>query len=88
MVTVSKKVTKKGQIHIPKIFLEQFDINPGDSVLVEIIDTGIIIKPKLKFIELQSILNRQRINLQKFIKKPIKIGDLLETSLEDEFEDN
>ncbi|MCE7733512.1 MAG: AbrB/MazE/SpoVT family DNA-binding domain-containing protein [Candidatus Heimdallarchaeota archaeon] len=88
MVTVSKKITKKGQIHIPKIFLDQFDINPGDTVLVEILGDGIIIKPKLKFEELEIILNKQVNNMRKFIKKPIKMGDLLGISLEDEFEDN
>ena len=88
MVTVSKKITKKGQIHIPKIFLEQFNINPGDSVLLEILSDGIMIKPKLKFEELQVILNKQNQKMRQFLKTPIQIGDLIGLSLEDEFEDN
>lgn len=87
MVTVSKKITKKGQIHIPKIFLDQFDINPGDTVLLEILGDGIIIKPKLKFEELEVIINKQATNMRKFIKRQIKMGDLIGISLEDEFED-
>lgn len=87
MIKTYKKLGQKGQIHIPKLFIEHYGIKPGDEVILEVTDQGILIKP-ISF----AVSFRKAIEIHKKLQKNYKtnnakLGDLKDSYLEEEFEE-
>lgn len=62
-INKSVKISSKGQITLPKIFLNKLGLQNGNSVLIEFSNNQI------------QISNKQRIEQNKLLKfKPIKLG--------------
>ena len=87
MVSVVKKLGKKCQVNIPKIFADHLGVSPYDIVNIDLIEDGIIIK---KATDLEKVLKRideRRITNVDSNTLAISMGDLKGASLEDEFDE-
>lgn len=84
VLSIKRKIGRKGQVVIPKIFRDSMNIQPGDEVLMEFTEEGILIKPSEKpevFIEkFCSIIDRKR-----KLTRELDIENLIEEEFEDKF---
>ncbi len=86
MVSVKKNLGKKRQIYLPKIFTDQFGLEPGDNVFITLQTDGILISKRPNIDNIKEYLTELS---EKRKKQGIvaNLGDLKGVSLEDEFED-
>jgi AbrB family looped-hinge helix DNA binding protein len=87
MVELKVKVGNKGQILIPKIFREKYSINEGESVSIEPLTEGLLIKGKPSPEEIMNRLNSHLEKIEKLNIKGSKLGELRKVYLEVEFEE-
>jgi len=86
MVQLKVKVGDKGQILIPKIFREKYGVNEGQSVSIEPIDEGLLIKGRPSSDEAISRLQEHVERIRDMRINGPKLGDLKKVYLEMEFE--
>ena len=87
MVIVEKKLGKKGQVQIPKIFTEQFRIRPGDKIILELVNAGILIRAAPKWDQVKTALSDHDDKLKVIKFKHSRLGELKGVSLEEEFDE-
>ena len=71
MEVKTSKISTKGQITIPKEFLEKLNLREGDEVILYLQEEGIVIKPKTAHLGMLRGLLREELDLEKandFIK--------------------
>jgi len=59
------KISTKGQITIPRIFRDKFNVNVGDEGTLVMIDEGILIKPKIARIGTLHGLSKNEIDINR-----------------------
>ncbi|MCG2909969.1 MAG: AbrB/MazE/SpoVT family DNA-binding domain-containing protein, partial [Stygiolobus sp.] len=79
---------KKGYIIIPKDIRDLLGIKEGDKLILNVYDGKIILEPERK-VDINEILKRLEEHYAKISSyaKSAKLGDLLYSSLEEEFND-
>ena len=87
MVVAEKKLGRKGQIHIPKNFLENLGIKAGEKLILELKNGEIILRPKVKPEQIIQELDRLRLERKESNMLQSKLGDLKGISLEEEFDE-
>lgn len=82
------EVGKKGYIIIPKDIRDLLGIKEGDKLILNVYDGKIILEPERK-VDINEILKRLEEHHAKISSyaKSAKLGDLLYSSLEEEFND-
>ena len=82
------EVGKKGYIIIPKDIRDLLGIKEGDKLILNVYDGKIILEPERK-VDINEILKRLEEHHAKISSyaKSAKLGDLLYSSLEEEFDD-
>ncbi len=82
------EVGKKGYIIIPKDIRDLLGIKEGDKLILNVYDGKIILEPERK-VDINEILKRLEEHYAKISSyaKSAKLGDLLYSSLEEEFDD-
>ncbi|AEE93300.1 VapB-type antitoxin [Acidianus hospitalis W1] len=87
-MTLKVEVGKKGYIIIPKDIRDLLGIKEGDKLILNVYDGKIILEPERK-VEINEILKRLEEHHAKISSyaKSAKLGDLLYSSLEEEFND-
>jgi len=82
------EVGKKGYVIIPKNIRDLLGIKEGDKLTLNVYDGKIILEPERK-VDINEILKRleeHRAKISSYAKSA-KLGDLLYSSLEEEFDD-
>ena len=81
-------VGKKGYIIIPKDIRDLLGIKEGDKLILNVYDGKIVLEPERK-VDINEILKRLEEHHAKISSyaKSAKLGDLLYSSLEEEFND-
>ncbi|MEJ2776148.1 AbrB/MazE/SpoVT family DNA-binding domain-containing protein [Acidianus ambivalens] len=87
-MTLKVEVGKKGYIIIPKDIRDLLGIKEGDKLILNVYDGKIILEPERK-VDINEILKRLEEHHAKISSyaKSAKLGDLLYSSLEEEFND-
>jgi len=87
-LTLKVEVGKKGYIIIPKDIRDLLGIKEGDKLILNVYDGKIILEPERK-VDINEILKRLEGHHAKIsaYAKSAKLGDLLYSSLEEEFDD-
>jgi AbrB family looped-hinge helix DNA binding protein len=87
-LTLKVEVGKKGYIIIPKDIRDLLGIKEGDKLILNVYDGKIILEPERK-VDINEILKRLEEHHAKISSyaKSAKLGDLLYSSLEEEFND-
>ncbi|MFP3202565.1 MAG: AbrB/MazE/SpoVT family DNA-binding domain-containing protein [Sulfolobus sp.] len=87
-MTLKVEVGKKGYIIIPKDIRDLLGIKEGDKLILNVYDGKIILEPERK-VDINEILKRLEEHHTKISSyaKSAKLGDLLYSSLEEEFDD-
>ena len=82
------EVGKKGYVIIPKNIRDLLGIKEGDKLILNVYDGKIILEPERK-VDINEILKRLEEHHAKISSyaKSAKLGDLLYSSLEEEFDD-
>lgn len=82
------EVGKKGYVIIPKGIRDLLGIKEGDKLILNVYDGKIILEPERK-VDINEILKRLEEHHAKISSyaKSAKLGDLLYSSLEEEFDD-
>jgi antitoxin PrlF len=82
------EVGKKGYVIIPKDIRDLLGIKEGDKLILNVYDGKIILEPERK-VDINEILKRLEEHHAKISSyaKSAKLGDLLYSSLEEEFDD-
>ena len=82
------EVGKKGYIIIPKDIRDLLGIKEGDKLILNVYDGKIVLEPERK-VDINEILKRLEEHHAKISSyaKSAKLGDLLYSSLEEEFND-
>jgi looped-hinge helix DNA binding domain, AbrB family len=82
------EVGKKGYVIIPKGIRDLLGIKEGDKLTLNVYDGKIILEPERK-VDINEILKRLEEHHAKISSyaKSAKLGDLLYSSLEEEFDD-
>ena len=82
------EVGKKGYVIIPKNIRDLLGIKEGDKLILNVYDGKIILEPERK-VDINEILKRLEEHHAKVSSyaKSAKLGDLLYSSLEEEFDD-
>ena len=65
MEVKTSKISTKGQLTIPKEFLEKLNLREGDEVILYLQEEGIIIKPKTAHLGMLRGLLREELDLEK-----------------------
>jgi AbrB family looped-hinge helix DNA binding protein len=82
------EVGKKGYIIIPKDIRDLLGIKEGDKLILNVYDGKIVLEPERK-VDINEILKRleeHHVKISSYAKSA-KLGDLLYSSLEEEFND-
>jgi len=87
MVELKLKVNEKGQILIPKVLREKYNIEEGKFILAELREEGILLKSRPTPEEILKRLQEHVSKLKKMGIKGPKIGELKKIYLEMEFEE-
>ncbi|AWR95690.1 AbrB/MazE/SpoVT family DNA-binding domain-containing protein [Acidianus brierleyi] len=85
-MTLRIEVGKKGYIIIPKNIRDLIGIKEGDTIILNVENGRIILEPERK-VNINDIIRKLNEHEDKIsYAKKIKLGDLAQTSLEEEFE--
>jgi len=87
MVELKIKVGNKGQILIPKVLREKYNINQGELVAIEPTSEGLVIKGRPSPKEIMSRLKSHVEKIKTLGVEEPKLGDLKKIYLEVEFEE-
>jgi len=85
MVELRIRVGSKGQILIPKVFRERYGIESNGFVILEPTDEGLLIRGRPSPEQVLAEL-RRHVEVVGKMGSGARLGDLKETSLEEEFE--
>ncbi len=86
-MTLRVEVGKKGYVIIPKNIRDLIGIKEGDTMIIKVDNGRIILEPEKK-IDISYIMNQLEQHKSKIsYAKKAKLGDLAQSSLEEEFED-
>jgi AbrB family looped-hinge helix DNA binding protein len=87
MVELRVKVSKKGQILIPKIFRDKYGIEEGSPVMMEPTANGLLIKGRAQPAEALTKLKEHINKIRSMGIAGPNLGDLKKVYLEIEFEE-